>query len=96
MHESELIAKRTGLSLTASEIIVKFANVAREKARAGLLTQPPSLRQLFAWARSVKRGLPVDIAFRNAIINKFPSDCEAELHGVYVSQINTVEFIKSL
>ena len=96
VHESELIAKRTGLSLTASEIIVKFANVAREKARAGLLTQPPSLRQLFAWARSVKRGLPVDIAFRNAIINKFPSDCEAELHGVYVSQINTVEFIKSL
>lgn len=90
--EIELIRKRTGLTLDASRMIVAFASVAREKARAGLLTQPPSLRQLFAWARSVKKGLPVETAFRNAIINKFPEDCRAELLGVFTSQVNVSEF----
>ena len=87
-----LIVNRTGVTLDAARIIVKFANVAREKARAGLLTQPPSLRQLFAWARSVKKGLPVNTAFKNAIINKFPEDCRVELLGVYTSHINEREF----
>ncbi len=90
--EVALIVNRTGVTLDAARIIVKFANVAREKARAGLLTQPPSLRQLFAWARSVKKGLPVNTAFRNAIINKFPEDCRVELLGVYTSHINESEF----
>lgn len=90
--EINLIVNRTGITLDAAKIIVGFANVAREKARAGLLTQPPSLRQLFAWARSVKKGLPVNTAFKNAIINKFPADCAVELHGVYTSHINESEF----
>jgi len=90
--EVALIVNRTGVTLDAARIIVKFANVAREKARAGLLTQPPSLRQLFAWARSVKKGLPVNTAFKNAIINKFPEDCRVELLGVYTSHINESEF----
>ena len=90
--EVSLIVNRTGVTLDAARIIVKFANVAREKARAGLLTQPPSLRQLFAWARSVKKGLPVNTAFKNAIINKFPEDCRVELLGVYTSHINESEF----
>jgi MoxR-like ATPase len=90
--EVALIVNRTGVTLDAARIIVKFANVAREKARAGLLTQPPSLRQLFAWARSVKKGLPVNTAFKNAIINKFPEDCRVELVGVYTSHINESEF----
>lgn len=90
--EINLIVNRTGITLDAAKIIVGFANVAREKARAGLLTQPPSLRQLFAWARSVRKGLPVNTAFKNAIINKFPADCAVELHGVYTSHINESEF----
>ena len=91
-QERDLIAGRTGLSLDAAEMIVSFASVAREKARAGLLTQPPSLRQLFAWARAVHRGLPVDVAFQNAIVNKFPVDCTAELLGVFASHINIADF----
>jgi hypothetical protein len=90
--EISLIVNRTGVTLDAARIIVSFANVAREKARAGLLTQPPSLRQLFAWARSVKKGLPVRTAFQNAIINKFPADCAVELVGVYTSHINESDF----
>jgi hypothetical protein len=69
-------------------VLVKFATVAREKAKAGVLTQPPSLRQLFAWARAITKGVPVGIAFENAIINKFPSDCEAELRGVFSATID--------
>lgn len=95
-QERDLIAGRTGLPIDAAGLIVKFANVAREKARAGLLTQPPSLRQLFAWARSVRKGLPVEVAFNNAIINKFPADCTAELLGVFSSQINVNEFKQAL
>ena len=95
-QERDLIAGRTGLPLDAAELIVKFANVAREKARAGLLTQPPSLRQLFAWARSVRKGIPVDVAFNNAIINKYPADCTAELLGVFSSHININEFKQAL
>ena len=90
--EINLIVNRTGITVDAARIIVGFANVAREKARAGLLTQPPSLRQLFAWARSVRKGLPVNQAFKNAIINKFPADCAVELVGVYTSHISESEF----
>ena len=96
MCSSDLIVRRTSISPEAAVLIVGFANVAREKARAGLLTQPPSLRQLFAWARAVKKGLPVQIAFRNAVINKFPADCEAELLGVFTSHINESEFKSAL
>jgi MoxR-like ATPase len=86
--EVSLVSKRTGLPVDASEVLVKFATVAREKAKAGVLTQPPSLRQLFAWARAITKGVPVGIAFENAIINKFPSDCEAELRGVFSATID--------
>jgi len=71
---------------------VTFANVAREKARAGVLTQPPSLRQMLAWARAVTKGVPTVTAFRSAIVNKFPADCEPELVGIFTATVNTVEF----
>jgi hypothetical protein len=86
--EVALICKRTGLPVDATEILVKFANVAREKARAGILTQPPSLRQLFAWARAIQKGIPIGVAFENAIVNKFPADCESELRGVFSATID--------
>ena len=94
--EARLISTRTGLSQQAAEILVGFAKVAREKAAAGLLTQPPSLRQLFAWARAVKRGVPLQLAFTNAVVNKFPSDCAAELLAVYTATINVAAFAAAL
>jgi MoxR-like ATPase len=92
LQEVALVSSRTGLNVDASTVLIRFANVAREKARAGVLTQPPSLRQLFAWARAVSKGVPVGIAFENAIINKFPSDCEAELRGVFSAVIDVANF----
>jgi MoxR-like ATPase len=91
-QEVALVSSRTGLNIDASTVLIRFANVAREKARAGVLTQPPSLRQLFAWARAVSKGVPVGIAFENAIINKFPADCEAELRGVFSAVIDVNNF----
>jgi nitric oxide reductase NorQ protein len=89
--EVDLVVNRTSLNRDAAEVLIGFANVAREKARAGVLTQPPSLRQLFAWARAVKRGLPVGIAFDNAIVNKFPADCESELRGVFSATVDVTQ-----
>jgi len=86
--ETALIVKRTGIAKEVATMLVQFANSAREKAQAGVLTQPPSIRQLFAWADAVKGGLPVGLAFESAIINKFPADCESELRGVYVAMID--------
>ena len=96
VQEVDLVSARTGLSTKASEILVGFVNVAREKARMGLLTQPPSLRQLFAWARAVKRGIPVRTAFTNAIVNKFPADCETELTTLFLSHVDEDLFKQSL
>jgi cobaltochelatase CobS len=97
-HDKEvaLLNKRTGLNIDAADVLVTFANVAREKARAGVLTQPPSLRQLFAWARAVTKGIPTATAFRSAIVNKFPADCEPELVGIFTATVDTVEFKKFL
>ena len=89
--ETNLITKRTGINRDVAKMLVKFANSAREKAQAGVLTQPPSIRQLFAWADAVRDGLPVGLAFENAIINKFPADCESELRGVYTAMIDAVK-----
>lgn len=90
-EEVALITKRSGISKDVASILVKFANSAREKAQAGVLTQPPSIRQLFAWADAIKDGLPVGLAFENAIINKFPADCESELRGLYTALIDVVK-----
>ena len=97
-HDKEvaLISKRTGLNIDAADVLVTFANVAREKARAGVLTQAPSLRQLFAWARAVTKGVPTVTAFRSAVVNKFPADCEPELVGIFTATVDTVEFKKFL
>jgi MoxR-like ATPase len=90
--EAALIVKRTGLTPKAAGILVDFAGAARQQAKNGLLTQPPSLRQLFAWAGAVAKGLPPHIAFQNAVINKFPADCEAELLALYAAKVDEVEF----
>jgi MoxR-like ATPase len=92
VDEAALIVKRTGLTPKAAGILVDFAGAARQQAKNGLLTQPPSLRQLFAWAGAVAKGLPVQIAFQNAVINKFPADCEAELLALYAAKVDEVEF----
>jgi hypothetical protein len=90
-QEVALITKRTGLNGDATRSLVRFANIARSKARLGLLTQPPSLRQMFAWARAIKGGMPVGKAFNNAIVNKFPSECEAELRGIFAASIDSAK-----
>jgi len=90
--EANLIHKRTGLHLDAARVIVKFAGVAREKSKAGMLTQPPSLRQLFAWAAAVRDGIPVKSAFESAVVRKYPSDCSAELIAVFTATVDVAKF----
>ena len=81
--ERQLLIDRTEIDPVVADQMVRFAGAAREKAKSGVLTQPPSLRQLFAWARAVKRGIPIKTAFQNAIVNKFPKEVEGELVGIY-------------
>ena len=98
VDESALIVKRTGIKKQVADIIVKYANTAREKVKSGILTQPPSIRQLFAWADGVNSGLPMALAFEGSIINKFPSDCEPELRGIYsavISESAVKRFLRS-
>ena len=90
--EANLIHKRTGLNLDAARVIVKFAGVAREKSKAGMLTQPPSLRQLFAWAAAVRDGIPVKSAFESAVVRKYPADCSAELQAVFTATVDVAKF----
>lgn len=90
--EANLIHQRTGLNADAARVIVKFAGVAREKSRAGMLTQPPSLRQLFAWANAVRDGVPVKNAFESAVIRKYPADCAAELSAIFTATVDVAKF----
>jgi cobaltochelatase CobS len=95
-EEAALIASRSGMSDAASRMLVDLVNVAREKARMGLLVQAPSLRQLFAWADATQAGLPVATGFKNAVINKFPAETAVELLGIYTATINEVAFKHAL
>jgi hypothetical protein len=95
-QESTLISKRTGVNKEVATMICKLAAVAREKARSGMLTQPPSLRQLFAFAIGVRDGMPVASAYKSAVINKYPADCTAELKGIFTAAINVAAFKKAL
>jgi cobaltochelatase CobS len=94
--EAALIASRSGMTDTAARMLVDLVNVAREKARMGLLVQAPSLRQLFAWADATQAGLPVATGFKNAVINKFPSETAVELLGIYTATINEAAFKQAL
>jgi hypothetical protein len=80
------------LNADAARVIVKFAGVAREKSKAGMLTQPPSLRQLFAWAAAVRDGIPVKSAFESAVVRKYPADCAAELLAVFTATVDVAKF----
>ena len=95
-EEAALIASRSGMSDAAARMLVDLVNVAREKARMGLLVQAPSLRQLFAWADATQAGLPVASGFKNAVINKFPAETAVELLGIYTATINEVAFKHAL
>ena len=90
--EANLIHKRTDLHLDAARVIVKFAGVAREKSKAGMLTQPPSLRQLFAWAAAVRDGIPVKSAFESAVVRKYPADCSSELLAIFTATVDVAKF----
>jgi cobaltochelatase CobS len=94
--EAALIASRSGMTDTAARMLVDLVNVAREKARMGLLVQAPSLRQLFAWADATQAGLPVATGFKNAVINKFPAETAVELLGIYTATINEAAFKQAL
>lgn len=96
VSETKLLMSRTGLPKEVASSLVKFANGAREKSKSGLLTQPPSIRQLFAWGKAIKSGLPISLAFNNAIVNKYPEDCEAELRGLYSAFIDVSSIKKYL
>jgi cobaltochelatase CobS len=95
-EEAALVASRSGMSAAASRILVDLVNIAREKARMGLLVQAPSLRQLFAWADATQAGLPVATGFKNAVINKFPAETAVELLGIYTATIDEVAFKTAL
>lgn len=95
-EEAALVASRSGMSDAAARILVNLINVAREKARMGLLVQAPSLRQLFAWADATQAGLPVATGFKNAVINKFPAETAVELLGIYTATIDEVAFKHAL
>jgi len=94
--ETALVASRSGMPESAARILVNLINVAREKARMGLLVQAPSLRQLFAWADATQAGLPVAAGFKNAVINKFPAETAVELLGIYTATIDEVAFKQAL
>jgi nitric oxide reductase NorQ protein len=86
--ETKLLANRIGIHKEVARAMVQFANSARQKVASGVLTQPPSLRSLQAWAIGVKSGLPVQLAFTNAIIRSYPEDCHAELLAIYTAMID--------
>lgn len=94
--ETALVAKISGLPVDAVRMMVDLLNIAREKAREGLLTQAPSLRQLFAWADAVQQGIPLRRAFKSAVINKFPSETAVEIYGIYAASIDEANFKKAM
>jgi cobaltochelatase CobS len=93
-QESKLIASRIGVHNDVADAIVSFANSARQKVSSGVLTQPPSLRSLQAWAIGVKSGLPVELAFENAIIRSYPEDCHPELLALFKTFIDVTKLSK--
>ena len=95
-QETALVAKISGLPVEAVRMMVDLLNIARQKAREGLLTQAPSLRQLFAWADAVKEGVGIRRAFKSAVINKFPAETAVELDGIYTASINEANFKRTL
>lgn len=95
-RESELISNRTGCSLEIATNIVQFAHISRQKCSEGLLTQPPSLRNLVAFANGCKRGLPISIAFKNAILTAFPRDTWAELQAIFDVAVDKKLFMRKV
>lgn len=86
--EIKLLANRIGVHKEVASAIVQFANSARQKVSSGVLTQPPSLRSLQAWAIGIKSGLPIALAFNNAITRSYPEDCHAELQAIYTAMVD--------
>ena len=86
--EISLLVSKSGCSLDVAEQIVEFSVTARQKTLEGILTMPPSTRQLFGIAHSLKKGLPPSLAFKNSILNKYPSDCYPELLAIFESKVD--------
>jgi hypothetical protein len=51
---------------------------------------------LFALADAVRKGLPLEVAFENAVVNKFHSDCAPELLGCFAATFDEASFKQAL
>lgn len=89
--EVNLITTRIGVHKEVATAIVQFANSARQKVASGVLTQPPSLRSLQAWAIGIKSGLPIQLAFTNAVVRSYPDDCHAELQAIFTAMVDVTK-----
>lgn len=83
--ESGLIQRRTGASAELADNIVRVLNVARQQTVTGEIIDAPSLRQAFALAAAIHRGIKPETAWVSAVSNKSPSESRTALDAIALS-----------
>lgn len=86
-QEIDAIVRRTGCARELAEHVMACITVARQKVTSGDIVDAPSIRAAMAFVRAVS-VLPVDQAWRTAVVARQPSESHAELGLIFTACIN--------
>ena len=95
-NEARIITDRAEVEDQLASMLVMAANELREHKRQGKISYTCSTRDLISCAELIAEGVPADVAFSVAIVNKAPTE-EQEAIGKVVSMVtNEGIHIKSI
>lgn len=92
--ETKAIASRTGAPEKLCNGLVKAANLTRQAAQRGELSESLSPRRLIAWAELLMDGIPAETAFKAAILNSLNEVDQVPMRQQCSLMINDAEIAR--
>ncbi len=86
--EAKALADRTGAPQGVADLVVAFAGKTRQKCETGDLTEGLGFRRLAAFTRRLVAGVPVDRAFKTAVLNAAHQEDRAALGVIAAADLD--------
>lgn len=86
--EARVIAVRSGCNEDLAGNLVKFLAVCRQHAESAVIEEAPSLREAFALAKMLMRGMNPRRAFEVAMVNRVSADNAEQLQQLWKANVD--------
>lgn len=92
--ESDIIARKTGINIKASRMVVDLMKACRAAARTGSLADAPSLPHAIAFCELVQSGKPTRQAYEQSVVMATSPEYAEKLQELYAASFREDAFEK--